>query len=380
MRSTRARRDSSMPPGYSPNSSDRMEGRVRAVFVLFGVALPSLRAQSIQVVNAAHALARRGVEVHLAYHPGQAPDPSPLGIYGLEPHPKLVLRALPRQRTPASLGFRAAAWRFARQHGAHGVFLARSKRYARWASRLGVPVVLEAHEVDSLQHADGRRFAGLERQVLGSCAGLITNCEGVRNGLAWMHDLPAVTRVIHNAWSPAPPAAPAPPAKSEGSGIAFAGSLLPTKDPHTLAAAGRQLGGITAYGTFDEPLPHGLIDGGPVQPRHLVARLRTHRTLVLPLGNGWFGTELTSPLKAFAYAMSGVPFVGADTPALHRAAPGAFEPYQPGDVQSLVMAIRRLDVPGIRAARKAAMQPRTWDDRAAEVHDVLDQAWMHHHG
>jgi hypothetical protein len=349
-----------------------MNGRTRAVFVLFGVELPSLRAQSIQVVNSAHALARRGLWVELHYHPAAA-DADPLEMYGLRPHPRLVLRALPRRRTPASIAFRTAAWRFARRHRRDGVFLARSKRYARDAFRLGLPVVVEAHEVDSLQTAgtpQSARFARLEREVLSRCAGLIANCEGVRNGLSWMHDLPAVTSVVHNAWTPDPSEAP-----GTGEGIAFAGSLLSTKDPQTLAAAGRTLGGITAYGRF-RSVPDGLIDGGPVEPRHLVRTLRRHRVLVLPLGPGWFGSELTSPLKAFAYRASGVPFVAADTPAMRRAAPGAFEPYRPGDASSLVGAVRRLQA----RTDPTSLPVRTWDDRAAEVHAILDRAWSHAHG
>lgn len=339
------------------------------VYFLFVVELPSLRAQSIQVVNSAHALARRGWAVRLGYRPAGG---DPLEPYGLEPHPGLRLVPLP-SGTRGSVALRADIVRWARRHGRDGVFLARSKRYARFASRVarGVPLVVEAHEVDSLQDpARSASHAALEADVLRAAAGLITNCEGVLRGLSWMHRLPPLTRVVHNAW------APGPAAPTTGEGTALAGSLLGTKGPRTVALAARDSGPITVYGAAPDPalvaLSGGnLVWGGPVAPGALVDVLRRHDRLVLPLGRGWFGEHLTSPLKAFAYQAARVPFVGADTPALRHAAPGAFEPYAPGDPRSLVAALERLDDPAIRAARLAAARPRTWDQRAEEVAGVL---------
>ncbi|MEZ4321037.1 MAG: glycosyltransferase [Myxococcota bacterium] len=352
------------------------------MFALFIVELPSLRAQSIQVVSSLHALAERGRRVRLWFRPTGG---DPLAPYGLAPHPNLELCALPASRTLGSLVFRADLARWASEHRGTGVFLARSKRYARFATRVAphVPLVLEAHEVDSLQHArtDGMRFAALERVVLDRAAGLITNCEGVLEGLSWMHRLPPVTRVVHNAWLPGPDT------PASGSGLALAGSLLGTKDPTTVARAARRLGPITVYGPEDPrfpglvaesrsrpdgPCPPALVRGGPVDPKDLVDTLRRHEILILPLGRGWFGDAFTSPLKAFAYQAARVPFVGADTPALRRAAPGAFEPYEPGDVDGLVEAVESLRDPAVRARRLAASTPRTWAQRAAEVDEVLD--------
>jgi hypothetical protein len=146
----------------------------------------------------------------------------------------------------------------------------------------------------------------------------------------------------------------------------------------TVALAAKSYGRIDVYGPSHRDAPAlvelsggNLVHRGPVPPLDLVSTLRTHATLVLPLGRGWFGEQFTSPLKAFAYQAARVPFVGADTPALHRAAPGAFEPYAPGDPASLVRALERLSVPSVRAARLEAARPRTWDERAAQVEEVL---------
>jgi len=324
--------------------------------------LPSLRAQSIQVVSSAHALARRGRRVRLWY---RATGADPLAPYGLASHPRLELCALPPSKTLASVCFRADILRWARVHRGRGVFLARSKRYARYALKRApqIPLVMEAHEVDSIQRArtDGASLAVLESEVLGGAAALIANCEGVMEGLSWMHRLPENRRVVHNAWLPgAPPTGP-------GSGVALAGSLLEGKDPSTVARAGRELGGVTVYGP-SEVRWEGLVWGGSVAPRDLVAVLQQHAVLVLPLGRGWFGERFTSPLKAFSYAATGRPIVGADTPALRAALGSAFEPYQPGDPGSLVAAVRRV----LGGEARPAPPQRTWDQRAAEVDEVLD--------
>lgn len=336
--------------------------------------LPSLRAQSVQIVHAAHALASRGVEVTLCHEDGGMDALTP---YGLAPLPTLRLIRLPADGTAASLAFRAhVAWAARRVD----VVLARGARYAASFVRAfpRVPLVFEAHEVGSIEQlgrSDGELALGLERRVLNGARALICNCEGVRDALGWLHRLPALTAVVHNA--SAPRRLPA----VDGRGFAYAGSLIPGKDLDTLARAAPALGGVTVFGAHSEhrfaalqALASGaLVRGGPVDPQALPDRLAAFRTLILPLGDGWFGRELTSPLKAFAYLAAGVPFVGADTPALHRAAPGAFLPYRSGDRGALVDAARRVaDDEPLRARLLANARPRTWEARAAEVHAVLD--------
>lgn len=333
------------------------------VFVLYRPRWPSLRAQALQVFHAAHALASTGVDVTVAYHPGEG---DPYAWFGLPPLPDLHLVQLPVRGTAATVAFRAEVVRWARR--GPGVFLAREKKLADEAQRyLRLPVVLEAHEVDSLL---GRpHLFALERRVLRRAAGLITNCEGVMNGLSWGHDLPAVRRVVHNASRP-------PIRRERGKGVVYAGSLLAEKDLETVARAAPRVGGITLLGdhpperlrALDALARGALVHGGGVRPRELLETLAGFEVALLPEGNGRFGREMTSPLKAFSYRAAGLPVVGADTPAVRRALGEAFVPYTVGSVDGLVA--------GIQTARTRwdalrAYPVRTWAHRAQEVLGVL---------
>ena len=102
---------------------------------------------------------------------------------------------------------------------------------------------------------------------------------------------------------------------------------------------------------------------------HLIPdKLTRFRTLVLPLSDGLFGAQLTSPLKLWDYLASGVPIVAADLPSVMEAAPGALYPYTPGDPASLAAAIDLVSTDEtVRLQLLAAATPRTWRTRASEV-------------
>jgi glycosyltransferase involved in cell wall biosynthesis len=329
------------------------------VFVGYRPRWPGLRAQALQVFASSHALASRGHEVTVCFH-----GAAPYGWFGQPPLPTLRLVRLPAGGTAASLAVRAHLMRWARR--GPGVVLAREKRLADLAQRLTPhPVVVEAHEVDSLQ---GRRaLFGLERRVLGRAAGLITNCEGVATWLGHLHPLPNVVRVVHNAGPPPVP-------HVGGEGVVYAGSLLAEKDLETVARAAPSLGGVTLLGAHDagriatlQRLARGrLVVRGGVAPAQLLHVLARFDVGLVPAGTGWFGRELTSPLKGFSYRSAGLRLVGARTPALRRAFGAALETYPPDDPDALVAAVARA------RTRRATEQPiRTWADRAREVEEVL---------
>ena len=276
------------------------------VFVLYRPRWPSLRAQALQVFQSAHALAQRGVHVTVAHHPGGG---DPYAWMGLPPLPTLELIPLPGGGTAASLAFRAHLLRWARRPG---VLLAREKKLADLARRWlpAHPLVLEAHEVDSLQ---GRDTLALERRVLDHASALVCNCEGVARGLAWLHDLPDRVRVLHNAGPP-------PVRRARGEGVVLAGSLLPEKDVETVARAAPAIGGVTVLGPSTaerrrelQGLASGALDFREgVRPADLPTTLARYEVGLVPLGTRWFGRELTSPLKAFSYRSAGLSIVGAD--------------------------------------------------------------------
>ncbi len=345
---------------------------------------PSVRAQSIQVVHMAHAMACRGHHVTVAVDPPRgAPAPSPavvLAAYGLEPIDGLDLVVLPSHPTLGSLAWRALVARWIAQDDGTGVIYARRKRYARdvlrWAGAR-VRLVLEVHEVDSQQDrergADPAANFALEREVLAGAKGVVANCPGTLALLRATHDHVPPAIASHNGTHAGRVRSPVGP----GEGVGYVGSVRAYKGLDVLADAARRLDAtVTLVGAKGQPAAEALVarSGGRVVledalPHHAVPdRLARFRALVLPLSPGLFGESLTSPLKLWDYLASGVPIVGADLPTLRDAAPGAYVPYIPDDAASLERALRLVmtDEP-TRAAVLAARRVRTWATRAAEV-------------
>jgi hypothetical protein len=305
--------------------------RVDRWLVLDRVADEPWKAQAVQVVHAAHALAGRGVRVTLL-----AASARVLDDHGLAALPTLTVRAIGRG-TPASLRLRAALLT------TPGTVLVREPRYADLARRLGRAYVYEAH--DAVGDA-------LEARVLAGARGVFANTAGTLAALG----VPG--HVLANASS-------VPRWGGSGVGIGVVGSVRPYKDPETVARAAPRVGGITWVGPGTDTLPAAVHARPPVPRREVPALLASFATLLLPLSPGRFGDTLTSPLKLWDALASGVPLVAADTPAVRAVAEGAYVPYVPGDADSLVAAL--LASPDVRAAALARARALawTWDDRAA---------------
>lgn len=357
----------------------------RELFWLYRPTAPSVRAQSIQVVHAAHAMACRGHRVTLAVQSagGRPSAREVLAFYGLQPVGNLRLTVLPAGNTAASVVHRLLFARWVSRTRGRGVAIARSKRYAaqavRWAGGR-FRLVLEVHEVDSAQEAerggDPGPLRALEARVLAAADAVVANAPGTLALLRETHpDLPPAV-ALHNATHPSRVRSPEGP----GEGIGYVGSFRQVKDLQTLARAAARTGEpvhlVGAEGAeVLQPLAQGRLRVEPALPHAAVPdRLARFRALVLPLGSGLFGERLTSPLKLWDYLASGVPIVGADTPALHDAAPGAFLAYPPGDPAALARALDRICVDeALRQRVLAARRVRTWAERAAELEAFLEE-------
>lgn len=353
-------------------------------FVMYRPTVPAARAQSVQVVNAAHALAALGHPVELwANGRGSAEDA--LAAYGLAPIPELRLRLVGGLgRTAASIAYRAgfAAWvaRTRRQ----GVVIARDKRHAAWALAVfgwDLRLVLEVHEVADHEFADPsrrERLRAIEARAIRGARGIVANAPGTLALLRDSHPVLPPAVVIHNAAAPRtvePHGGPDAP-------VGVVGSVRPYKDPLTVARAaaltrprtrvrwiGADVGADEARALTDASA--GRLElWPPVAHRDVPGLLAGFRTLILPLSAGVFGERLTSPLKLWDALASGVPLVAADTGAIRAAADGAFVPYTPGDPRSLADAVDRASSDdGLRDAvtTRAAALARTWSMRAREV-------------
>ena len=174
------------------------------LFHLYRPRVPSVRAQSVQVVHTCHALAARGHDVTLIGDRAEEGDPvRALAAYGLDHPPSFDLRIAPTRWPPyAGLSFRWALSRWCARAGAGSVVYARAKRYvARVPAH--VPVVLEVHEVDSElareRGEDPTALRALEAEVLARAAGVVANCAGTLALLRAAHAVTVPCVVIHNA-------------------------------------------------------------------------------------------------------------------------------------------------------------------------------------
>lgn len=355
----------------------------RSWFWAYRPTVPSTRAQSVQVVNAAHAMASLGNEVELCVE-GAEDARSALSAYGLEPIDGLRLVCLPRGRTWASLAYRARLAAFVARTRGEGVVLARRKRHAAWARRwLGrrFHLLLEAHEVDSAlaseRGEDPRAALALERTVLREACGVVCNAPGTLRLLRETHPWSPPATVVHNA------ARRGPGPAADAVGVGVIGSVRPDKDPWTVAEAARRCRHPVTWIGADRDLAElerrsggRLALEGPVSPAEVPARASRCRTLLVPLSHGLFGDALTSPLKLWDALASGVPIVAADTPAVRAVAEGAALLYRPGDAGSLVSALDRVcEDDALRTALVATARERarTWEQRAVEVAAFADR-------
>ncbi len=350
-------------------------------FWLYRVPADRYRAQTIQVLHAAHAMASRGHEVWVPVDRGGRSEGRDLfELMGLEPRPGL--RLIPLNRNPVgSWQFRAALWRWSMRPGDRGVVVARSKRHAasaaRWLGRR-FDLFMEFHEVDSElareRHEDPNDWRELEGRVLKAARGVFTNAEGTLSCLraAWP-DWDGPARVVHNATRAERCRSP----RGEGEGYGGMGSVLPEKGLETVADAAKDaphpINVIGPRSRWHEDLQarsNGrLILEDPVPYLEVPDRLARFRAVILPLGTGLFGRSLTSPLKLWDYAVCGRPVVAADTPAIRDAMPGHDLLYRPGDAASLLSALEE-------AERRRCPVPhrlRTWDERALEMESFIEE-------
>ncbi len=352
------------------------------VLILYRPALPSLRAQSIGVLQASHALARRGHAVTLLAdraHPEASPADA-LALLGLAPCPSLDLRLAPT-RHPGLAGIWFRAQLLAWTAGGPGHVIARDRRRLvsalPWLKRHRV--LLEAHGLDSAlaeeRGEDPSPHLAVEAAAAQGAGGFFANCEGVLEAWERAHGalLPARRAVIHNGTGPE--RVRSAPERREPV-IRVLGSLRAYKGASWLlgAAAGLPVPLEWVGGTEAERREAGAPANTrllpPVAYGDVPDLLASAGALLLPLDDNLFGREQTSPLKLWDYLATATPILAPDLPSVARitARTGAsVHTYRPGHADDLV-----------RAAAEALAAParspslRTWDERAAEVEAMLE--------
>ena len=348
---------------------------------LYRPKLPSLRAQDIQVVHSAHAMARRGHEVTLLADRREECSgvPDALGILGLAEEPGLLIQLSPhRQKGLAGIWFRSKAARW--WMGEPGAVVARdARRLLELCSVLPARhrVVFESHGLPSAQAwergEDPSAAAAQERRLLGTMDSLVTNCGGTMAAWSRSHPgcLPESRGVVHNATHPSRSGQAA-----ERSGIRCVGSLQLYKGAEFYAEAAGSLPCTLDWIGADPSIAARLevrsdnIRFHPPRPYPAVpALLQSSAALLLPLQDNLFGRQLTSPLKLWDYLATEVPIIAPDLPSvreIEQMSGTSFFLHRPGKGSSLAEQAARAVASG---TRKPFL--RTWDERAAEMERFL---------
>jgi len=324
----------------------------RPLVLVANARLPGVRAQAIQVTQAAAAFQRLGVETTL-FHADRRDTPRSsveaiLEAQGVQPAPGLKVEAIacsdwidrvptPLQYLPArlqELSFaRNAARRILRRHPEAAV-ISRELETARHLVRAGhVHTHLELHRVPG--GATRRRWL---LEAAAGCRSIIAISGGVREDLIALGvDAEKIT-VEHDAYDPALFGQLADKAAAraelelepERPVVVYTGGLLVWKGVDVLIDAARALpdvqfliaGGMPSdverTRAHAEGLSNVRIDGFQ-SPARVPLYLAAADLAALPnRSKPEISAKYTSPLKAFEYMASGLPIVASDLPSLRE--------------------------------------------------------------
>ena len=391
------------------------------VFMPADVRFPLERANGVQIVKTASALARAGVPTTLFV---RRSDPRPtdeiLALYGVAPHADLRIRRV-------AVGHRRGAFTLPR-----AAFLARAVVASLSASRRGAIVftrdlqladallrlrplcgslVYESHAVEALMYrergslygratavdeAKARRLAGRERRVWQGAAGIVTTTGGIRDTFVESYGRRGPTTVVPNGCDvpedrkfPGLPSARPPR-------VLYAGQLYPWKGVDVLVEAMTEvpeaqlviLGGLD--GEADWKRIQALVDArglrertempGTVPQVRVAEELHRATVVAVPFLRSTMTERHTSPLKAFEAMAAGRAIVATDLPSsrefLRDGENARLVP--PGDVEALSRALQELLAAPELAARLActayAEAPQfSWDARALAIRRLLEE-------
>jgi glycosyltransferase involved in cell wall biosynthesis len=394
------------------------EGVTPRVMIPADIRFPLERANGVQIVKTAAALARAGHPTTLVVRKSDPRDTAEiLPLYGIAADERLRVRrlavghragrfALPRLRFLARASALALA---ALQRGE--VVVTRDLQLADALLSLvgGARVVYESHAVEALLYREraaiygtseemseskARRLERRERRVWQRAAGFVTTTAGIRHSFEAAFGPRERTPVIPNGCDV--------PASREFPGLAserpprvlYAGQLYPWKGVDVLVDAMADVPGA-------ELVVLGGLGGEPdfervralVGARGLEARVELRGTLpqvevaqelsraavvAVPFLKTGMTESHTSPLKAFEAMAAGRPIVASDLPSsrefLRDGENALLVP--PGDSPALSAALRRLlqdKAQALRLAQAAyAEAPRySWDARAQKLSELI---------
>jgi glycosyltransferase involved in cell wall biosynthesis len=388
------------------------------VLVPADIRFPLERANGVQIVKAAAALARAGLRTTLLVRQSDPrPTPEVLALYGVPPEPRLEVRRLGvRHRRGVNVlpraSFLAQAFGQASAALSHGdAVLTRDLQLADWLLAPGLsPVVYEAHALEAVMYgeraalygtterpsaAKAARIAARERRVWRRAAGVVTTTAGIRDSFAALYGkrervlaVPNGCDVSHQDFPGLSDARP--------SRVLYAGQLYPWKGVDVLVEAMARipdarlviLGGLP--GELDLLRVRGRVRElgleartempGTVPQARVAEELARASVVAVPFLRSAMTERHTSPIKAFEAMAAGRPLVASDLPStrefLREGENALLVP--PGDVAALGDALARVladpDL-ALRLARQAFSEAPgySWDARARRLRAMLEE-------
>ncbi|MEW6359774.1 MAG: glycosyltransferase family 4 protein [Planctomycetota bacterium] len=382
------------------------------------IRFPMERANSIQVVNTCHALARLGVKTHLLVRrmDGRS-EAACLAYYGLAPHQNLIIHRLPALNTHGSewlwnrsFQFLAVSYIIAlgMRRDVKAIFL-RETGLARLLIKLRpiirADIVFEMHTLEHLvkrcyselmsdagplHNREEEAIRAKEQLICRNADGIVCISESLRGIVE--RELGALRRcaVIHDAASGPPPDVNL---AGKRSGVVYVGQLYPWKGVDVLIHAMKEVDGkLTIVGGLPyendrvrlEKLASDLgvraraAFVGFVPPSAVARHLARARVAVLPLPDNVMSRHFTSPLKLFEYMSHGAAIVASDLPTIREVLTDGENAIlvRPEDPSALAEGINRLLGDAALADRLAEAARReaqkyTWEARGRKIVEFL---------
>jgi len=391
----------------------------RAQVLLFSdIRFPSPRANGIQVVKTAHALAARGRDVRLVVrHSDPRPTSEILPEFGVDPTPRLHVDRLEVGHTPNSsfiprLRYLTQAILLGRRSSRKGaVVLTRDLQLADLLIRVGcASLIYEAHAVEAVMYderhqlyglkeppssAKRRRIENRERRVWTGARGFIATTQGILTTFERLFGARARTAVVPNGCDTPRDREFTPP--PEAGRVVYAGQLYPWKGVDVLVKAFARLdrgelvivGGLKGETDFDrvQELARGLNLAdrirflGSLPQKDVAAELARATVVTAPFLKSAMTSEHTSPIKAFEAMAAGRPLLISDTDASREivedgktglvVAPGNVEAW--AEALDRVLKDRALQMSLARAAFEKATH-YSWARRAERIEEFLGAA------
>ncbi len=352
-----------------------------AIVLFADIRFPSPRANGIQVVKTAHALAARGLEIRLVVrHSDPRPTADILAGFGVDPPPRLVVDRLKVGHAPNAtlvprLRYLARAFPLARRASRQGAFvLTRDLQLADLLLRIGCDrLTYEAHAVEAIMYDERqqlyhlaagpnaskrRRIEGRERRVWMGARGFMATTAGILATFERLFGPRPRTAVVPNGCDILADRTFTPP--SEEQRVVYAGQLYPWKGVDVLVQAFSRLtrgelvivGGLAGESDFDriQSLARSLNLGDRIQfkgslpQKDVAAELARATVAVAPFLKSAMTSDHTSPIKAFEAMAAGRPLLISDTGAsreiVEDSRTGLLVP--PGNIEAWAAALERI--------------------------------------